>query len=159
LYSVAFCRKHPELRATLFDLPAARPVAEETLKTSDVQDRVTVVDGDFLVDELGAEHDIILLFNVARILPRDQLQPLFGRLRAALKQGGRLVLLDQFAESLPTKFLQANARLINLELFNATKGDIHRVDDIVRWLGEAGFARCRIVRLKRAGGQGLVIAS
>src|SRR5262249_19177416 len=50
---VAACRRYPNLRATVFDLPAAVPLAGELIATeTDVASRLTVVAGDFFVDDL-----------------------------------------------------------------------------------------------------------
>lgn len=158
LFAARFCQAHPELRAEVLDGPQAREVAEETFAAEGVQARVAFREGDALHSPLGEGLDAALLFAVARVLPRDVLRALFGRLRAALAPGGRLVVLDQLDDAPKTRLSRANAKLIELELFGATPGDLHSARDLSGWLVEAGFTQPARVHLRRAGGQQLLIA-
>src|SRR5204863_3218238 len=50
--AVAACGRYPDLRAVVFDLPAAVPLAQQLVTASPVADRVEVVAGDFFTDPL-----------------------------------------------------------------------------------------------------------
>ena len=39
-HAIHFCLKHPDLRATVFDLPTTRPFAEETIRKAALADRI-----------------------------------------------------------------------------------------------------------------------
>lgn len=157
LYSCRYCQAYPELSATVLDWAPAREVAEETIVEEGVDDRVEFRVGDFLRDDLGQDWDVIFLFAVARLLPPEKLGLAFKKIAEALAPGGSFVLLDQLVDELPTRFLQANAKLINLELFNSSRGDIYPVGDIARRMREAGLVPDKPIRLKRSGGQGVLV--
>jgi hypothetical protein len=52
LYSIEFCRRHPRLSATVFDLPQALETARETIATENMATRVALQAGDFWEDDL-----------------------------------------------------------------------------------------------------------
>lgn len=158
LFAARFCRRYPSLSAVVLDGPAAREVALETIAAEGMEGRVEYRSGDALTDDLGQGWDVALLFNVARALPREPLAALLRRIAGALTDGGRLVILDQLEERPSTPLRRANARLIELELFAASPGDLHRAEDLTLWIAEAGFAPPRRIALKRAGGQQLLVA-
>ena len=81
-----------------------------------------------------------------------------GHAAGEVASGIAIQALATLVERPPTPFLRANARLIDLELFNATRGDIHRGDDLVRWLDEAGLRTTARFPLRRSGGQGVIVA-
>jgi SAM-dependent methyltransferase len=174
LFAARFCRAHSELTAVVLDFAAAREVAEETIEAEGLRGRVEFRAGDFLAENSGDAigtagippanamgqnfWDVVLLFSVARVLPRETLGRLLRRIAEITADGGQLVLLDQLAEHPASPFRRANARLIELELFSAAPGDLHRADDLSRWIAEAGFTPPRRIRLRRAGGQELLVA-
>jgi predicted O-methyltransferase YrrM len=159
-YSVQFCRRYPELKATVLDSAHARSVAEQTLAAEGMRDRIEFREGDLFKDEdLGAGYDVALLFNVARMMEPEALASLFRRIARVLGAGGQLVILDQFGESSSSDFMSANARLINLEIFNGSFGDVHSASDVESWALANGFATTRTFDLRRSGGQGVIVAT
>ncbi len=62
--AIAACERYSTLQATVFDLPAARPLAEKIIAESQVGQRVRVVSGDFFTDELPQAD----LFALGRII-------------------------------------------------------------------------------------------
>src|SRR4029077_13806637 len=52
--AIAACQHYPDLRATVFDLAEAAPLAREIVGESNVADRVSITAGDFFVDALPA---------------------------------------------------------------------------------------------------------
>ena len=63
-YSIGFCRRYPQLSATIFDLPGALKLGQETIAAERISDRIWVQEGDFWVDDLGDSYDVALLFNI-----------------------------------------------------------------------------------------------
>jgi len=58
LYSIRFCRRHPRLMATVFDLPQALDAARQTIVAERMTDRVSVQRGNFAHDDLGSGYDV-----------------------------------------------------------------------------------------------------
>jgi acetylserotonin N-methyltransferase len=95
--AVAACRLYPELRAILFDLPAAAPLAKEMIRATDVAARIEIVSGDFFTDALP-EAD---LFAVGRILhdwSEDKIRLLLSKIYDRLPQGGGLLVLEKLLD-------------------------------------------------------------
>jgi hypothetical protein len=157
-FSAAFCRRHPQLAATVLDLPSARGVAEETIAQEKMQGRVTFQEGSFHEVDVGGGWDVVLLFAVARTLSVEPLRALLGKIAAALTPDGRLVVMDQFNERLTSPFMRANAAVINLELLNGSPGDVYSVGEVQRLLEGAGLTSTRFIPLRRSGGQGVIVA-
>jgi len=158
-YSAAFCAEHPQLQATILDRAEARDLARTTIAEAGQADRVSFEEGDFITGELGQGFDVVLLFNVMRIFTPEQNQQLLGKVAGALNQGGQVFIMDQLGHSAASSFSRANARLVELELFNATQGRIYTPDEVMEILGHAGFSGRRQRPLPRSPGLGLVTAT
>ena len=82
-FLVAMLSAHTQLQATLFEFPAVAGVARQVLAGTAVADRITVVEGDFLRDQLPSGHDLLLIANVIHLFQPQVNRELLGRLRKA----------------------------------------------------------------------------
>ncbi len=96
--AIAFAEEWPTLRCTVFDLPEPCGIAREQVTAAGLDDRVDVVAGDFLVDPIGADFDMIYLSNIIHSLSPDETALLFGKCFAALVPGGRLLVKDFYLD-------------------------------------------------------------
>ncbi|WND35038.1 methyltransferase [Streptomyces sp. BB1-1-1] len=95
----AILRAAPETRGTLLDLPGAAARARERIVAAGMDGRIDIVSGDFF-DELPVSADVVVLsFVLLNWSDTDALR-ILGRCRAALRPGGRIVLLER-AEAPP----------------------------------------------------------
>lgn len=93
-YSAFLCRRNPDLRATIWDLPVAIGVARRCVAAQpDVRDRISFVEGDWDTDDFGSGYDALLFSNVLHGMPSDP-HPKFEKARAALEPGGLLIVQD-----------------------------------------------------------------
>lgn len=88
-YSIAFAQRYPELKVVLYDLPKVVPLASQFVRNFGMEDRIQVVEGNFLTDSIGTDYDAILCAN---ILHRDKRAIVLPKVHAALKPGGQLVV-------------------------------------------------------------------
>jgi hypothetical protein len=157
-YCIQFCRSHPGLSGVILDWEPAGPVARQNISDAGLSDRVTFRSGDFLSESIGAGYDVILMFNVIRILDGAGLSALLVKVRDALSPGGTVVILDHMGYNPGSRFMSANAFLILLEIYNSTIGRIHKASDVSRMLGDAGFSHVSKKNLSRSPGLSLVQA-
>jgi SAM-dependent methyltransferase len=144
-YAAAFLRAAPELRATLFDLPAVVEIARERLLEAGLLDRVTLVGGDFESDELPGGHDIAWLSAIIHQNGPAQNDALYGRLFRALAPGGRLVIRDHVMDPDRTRPRAGALFAINM-LVGTAHGGTYTFDEIRAGLERAGFVRVRALR-------------
>src|SRR5262245_23844805 len=118
--AVAACRRYPGLTATVFDLPAAVPLAEEMVAAEkDVAGRVTVKAGDFFTDALPPAD----LYAVGRILHdwgEEKIQRLLSAVIAALPAGGALLVAEKLLDD--TRDGPAWAQLQSLNMLVCAEG-------------------------------------
>jgi len=158
-YSVAFCRWHPGLSATVFDQAPAAAAAKTTIDAEGMSGRVGIRIGDFWRDELGTGYDVALLFNIVHANVPERNIALLQRIGAALNGGGHVVILDQLPTRGASRVAEAVARLQGLNMFNAEEGRAYAFEEIARWLAASGFSQVRRVALPRSPGFGLVVAT
>ncbi|MFZ2097310.1 MAG: class I SAM-dependent methyltransferase [Anaerolineales bacterium] len=157
LYSIRFCQRYADLHATIFDWPQALKIAERTITTEGLNERIELHNGDIWKDDLGRDYDVALLFNVIHMYSPDKNIVLIQRVKNALKQGGILVIMDQVASKGRGSAAKAIAKLQGLQLFNSVMGQTYPADEIALWLEHTGFSRIQSQMLLKAPSSGLVI--
>jgi SAM-dependent methyltransferase len=159
LYSVRFCRRHPGLTATIFDLPQGLESARRTIAAEQMGDRVGMQEGDFTRDDLGTGYDVVLLFNILHSRQPSENVALLGKVARALVPGGIVVIMGQLPDSASSGVGEAVSRLQALNMFNAEAAEAYPYEDIARWLESAGVAGVRRVRMLKSPGFALVLGT
>lgn len=139
LYAIDLCRRHPDLGATVFDVPPALEAVEDEVAAADVGERVTLVGGDYWTDELGSDHDVALVFNVIHAHDAAGNQELFERLAGALAPGGRIAVLDQLAGSARMPVGKSGLGFVGLTYLTTLGAETHLFEEVETWLRAAGF--------------------
>ncbi len=157
LYSIKFCRRYPDLSATVFDLPPALEVAREAIAAEDMLGRVVVQPGNVWQDDFGGGYDVVLLFNLIHAFSPDENIELLHKISSALNPGGLIVILEQLQGKAIGSTAMTLARLQALNFFNDLDAQTYKFDEIACWLTEAGFIHPRQVNLPKIPGFGLVL--
>jgi SAM-dependent methyltransferase len=140
-YSMALCRHHPGLHATIVDLPGSARVGREIVSGAGMEDRVRHVVGDMFEADFGGPHDAALAFNIIHHLTPDRIRELFGRIRAALRPGAHLCVLDLYDR--PEGRKPDSGSILGL-FFHLTSGaDTYTREQVFSWLEESGFGSPR----------------
>lgn len=151
VYSVELLRRHPELHATLFDLPQA-------LASAETHPRLTPRAGSFLDDDLGEGYDVALAFNVLHGLDDAEAAHLLSRVAAALNPGGTVVVGDQFRGPAPGRASRTLLDLLDLNYLIAVGGRVRTFKEVAALLTAAGFTRPRHRRPLRSPATELAVA-
>ena len=136
-FSMALCRRHEGLRATVVDLPGSARVGRQIVAEAGMEDRVRHLVGDMFEVDYGGTYDGALCFNIVHHLTPDQARTLFDRIRAALRPGAPLAVLDLY-DSPPGR--RATLPAILGLFFQLTSGaDTYSVEEVSLWMRESGF--------------------
>ena len=91
-WSLHFCRQHPALQATVFDLPASESIFRESIMKSTLTERIHFVAGDFLQQPLGTGFDVAWLSHVLHGEGPENAATLVRQAATALAPGGSLLI-------------------------------------------------------------------
>ena len=97
----------------------------------------------------------MLCFNLLHHLEPDQIVSLFGKIREALAPGGRLAIMDAFAD--PGRRSSAAANFLGLFVYLSSGSAVRTPAQLRGWLHQAGFSAPRRKRVLRIPGQGLYV--
>jgi O-methyltransferase domain len=138
-FSMALCRHHPGLKATVVDLPGSARIGREIVSGAGMEDRVHHVEGDMFEADFGGPHDGALCFNIVHHQMPEQARELFVRVRAALRPGAPLCVLDLYDR--PDNRRPDSGSILGL-FFHLTSGaDTYTIEQVSTWLAESGFER------------------
>ena len=137
-WTMAFLDAVPEARATLFDLPAVIPMAQQRLSDAGLSDKVTLVAGDYYADDLPAGIDLAWLGAICHQNSRRQNRELFARIHKALTDDGLVVIRDVVMD--PSHTSPERGALFAVNMLVATEGgNAYALDEYREDLSEAGF--------------------
>ena len=137
-YALSFARDHPHLRATVFELPKAAALARENVAAWGLADRVTVVEGDFLIDEFPPGHDLIFMSNILHGQPPEENAALFQRVVRAAPSGGRVAVRDVIMEPGLDAPQFGAVFAVNM-LLHTSGGRCYALREITDWMTAAGL--------------------
>lgn len=156
--SVVVCRRHPELRATVLDLPEAVEHAGPILAREGMGERVVLRAGDALTDDLGdAAYDLIVMFSLVHHFDDPTNRQLMRRAARALRPGGYVVIGDALRPTSPGKGGQQRA-FFDLYFALTSHSGLWTFDEMRSWQEAAGLTPRRSISLVPGGGFGLQVA-
>ncbi len=129
----ALLRAHPGLHGILCDLPHVVDRSGPVL--ADVRDRVDVVAGSFF-DSVPAGADCYLLRRILHDWPDDECRSILARVREAMPEGGRLLVLDAVVGAPNT---DPEAAFLDLMMLVSASGRERTAPQWEGLLGDAGF--------------------
>jgi hypothetical protein len=155
-FSMALCRRHEGLRATIVDLPGSARIGREIVSAAGMSERVEHVEGDMFATELGGPHDGALLFNIVHHLSPEQSRTIFSRVAEALAPGAPLCVLELFDRE--PGHAPDTGSYLGL-FFHLTSGaDTYSRHDVSEWLSSSGFGAVREKTLPQLPGLALLRA-
>lgn len=137
-FSRMLAEQQPSLRVTQFDLPPVLAVAEELTEGSPAADRIEFCAGDYHEDDLPEGFDCALLCGAVHQESEESAAALFAKVRRAIKEEGRFLLVDMMLEPDRCGPLFSNLFSINMML-TSPQGRVLTADVLTRLLYDAGF--------------------
>jgi SAM-dependent methyltransferase len=148
-FSMAMCRRHPGLQATVLDLPPSAAVGREIVEEEGFSDRVSFREGDVFEAGLGEDVDVVSVFNLIHHLPEERDRELCRMARAALRPGGCLVIGDS-ARPEPGEQVSEHGAISSLLFYAWSHSRNFRPSEIRAWMREAGFGEVETHRNERS---------
>jgi precorrin-6B methylase 2 len=136
-YPIRFCLQHPQLRATIFELPGTLEVTRQFVDAAPCRDRIELVAGDFNHDPLPAGFGMAFLSNIIHGEDEDANQRLMRAVFASLQSGGRIVIKDHILNADLTS--PAVGAIFSMQMLLFARGRDYGFDEVRRWLQQAGF--------------------
>ena len=134
--AIAACERYAELRAVVFDLPRATPLAQEQVAKSAAHQRIEVVAGDFFEDELP-EADLYYVGRILHDWTEAKIERLLGRVFARLPEGGALLIGEKLLEEDGVGPLAASMQSLNMLI--VTEGRERSLSEYAGLLRRVGF--------------------
>jgi len=154
-YAIHFCQHHPQLQATIFDLPSTRPIAEQTVAKFALEARIDFVAGDFVEDPLPSGFDVAWLSHVLHGEGEVACARLLQKAVAALEPGGQLLVQEFILEGERTAPLFPALFSLNM-LIGTTQGQAYSEPQLRQMLAAAGLTNVARLPLEMPNGSGIV---
>jgi len=157
-FSVALVEHNPGLRATVFDVPSTLAVTRAVVEASDVQDRITLQEGNYHEDEFGAadSNDVVLISGVLGAEGEESCLRLLAKAHRSLEPGGVLVIRDYMTDEQGGSLVAA---LFSLHMIMVTdQGQTHSEAEMVDWVARAGFEGPKLEHMPAPDESTLVLA-
>ncbi|PTL81305.1 methyltransferase [Vitiosangium sp. GDMCC 1.1324] len=143
LHSMAFCKKHPQLTATVMDLPEALANTGHAIAKEGLSQRVELRRGNFLKEQIGEGYDVVLLFEIVHNHTFEENQELLKKISRALNPGGIVIVL----EDVKTEKIDAHNTAFSLAMFACSGDRTYSLQEINTWFDAAGLKQSNVIRL------------
>jgi acetylserotonin O-methyltransferase len=135
--AIAACQRYPALRAVVFDLPDAVPLAREIVAVSPASHRIDVVAGDFFTDPLP-EGDLYALGRILHDWAEEKILRLLTRIHERLPPGGGLLIAEKLLNE--DRSGPRWAQMQSLNMLTCTEGKERTLSEYEALLKRVGFA-------------------
>lgn len=150
--SLCLARRYPQLQATIFDRAAFKPLAEEFIQQTKLEDRVQFQAGNPDEGCPGAEADLMLLPHILSRRSRAAIPGILEAIRKSLRPGGALIVTEFLLEDSKAEPREAALFRLNVVASYGPKntGVLTR-SELYALLRDAGFTNVDMVGLPMFG--------
>ncbi len=137
--AIAMTEIHPQLFATVVDLPQITPITKKTIIKANAQDRVEVISADLTIEPIPGEYDVAFLSSIIQVVSADEARKIILNVGNTVKPGGWLYIMGS-GILMDSRLSPPAAVGINLVLINVyDHGQSYSETEHRSWLEEAGF--------------------
>ena len=155
-FSVVLCRKYPDLKSVVLDLPEAVSHAAAILAEEKMGVRVMHRPGNALTDHLGVgSADIVFMSQLVHHFTDEQNRALMKKIVLALRPGGVCVMLESIRPKEPGEDSQA-AALLDLYFAMLSESGTWPLETLQDWLQSTGLKTLKPMWLRSMPGAALV---
>jgi SAM-dependent methyltransferase len=94
-FVLRICRKHPEIHATVFDLPLVCDIGLEHVRSEPEANRISFVRGNALKDDLPGGFDLVTFKSMLHDWPEKEAGHFIAKAALSLKPGGTLLIFER----------------------------------------------------------------
>ena len=147
-YSIALCGANPQLKAVVVDRKEPLSIAKPLVEEHNLQDRITLLEGDFLEVDVGTNYDAALISGVVLIKPEKDSRRLFKRAYDALVPGGMVIVQDYLRiDHSPERMrLDTMEHMYVMVAFDPGAAD-REGEEVASWLQDTGFENTQMIPL------------
>jgi O-methyltransferase domain len=156
LLGAAICRRHPPMRSSVIDLPAAVAHARELAAREGLGELVEHREGDLTRDDLGSGWDVALLSSILHHFVPSQIVEIVGRVHRAVAEHGTVAIWERERPRRAAAPSEGDGVALFFRL-TSTAG-AYSGEEYAAWLLHAGFRAIKIVRPRLSPGNVLVHA-
>lgn len=150
-YSILFCRKYPQLQATILDIQPGIEAGKRTALQTGMSNRMSFLCADIVQDdfsiELATTYDVALYFHIAHLLPPEINAGVLQKVARTLKPGGTLVFVDQVTDQTHGSRLASLMVQIMALTMTTLGGTCYPFSTVKGWLEQSGMGNVRRHRL------------
>lgn len=96
-FALQFCRRHPELRATVFDLPLVCELGLDHVLPHPERSRISFISGDLREQQLPSGYDLITFKSMLHDWPAQDARLFIDKAARALAPGGTMLIFERGA--------------------------------------------------------------
>jgi hypothetical protein len=155
-YGIAVAKRNPLAEIFAQDWPAVLEMAVANARDAGVSQRYHAIPGDVFSANLGERYDVALITNFLPDLGPAECEQLLARIRSALANQGRAVVL----QCIPgvDRLSPPNGPSLALSLLVQTpEGDVYTCQELAEMFKRAGFARTEMRELGPSANQHVMI--
>jgi hypothetical protein len=131
--------RHPHLSFRSFDLPPVGPHAQRHIDEAGMSDRIEVVVGDFLVDELPMA-DVVTMGNILHDWDLEHKKLLIRKAYDALPEGGAFIAIENVIDDARRENAFGLLMSLNMLIEFGQGGFDYTGADFREWCSEVGFS-------------------
>jgi ubiquinone/menaquinone biosynthesis C-methylase UbiE len=138
MFGITIAQRNPSAQIVAVDWKSVLAVAEENAQAAGVHERFSTIAGDAFAVELGSGYDVALVTNFLHHFDPTTCTGLLKKIGAAIKPGGRVVILE-FVPN-PDRVTPPMAAAFSLTMLADTvAGDAYTFAELRQQLEDAGF--------------------
>jgi precorrin-6B methylase 2 len=138
-YAIEFVNAKKEISSTVFDLPDVIPLTQKYITDAGLQDKIKTIKGNYLVDDIGKDYDLIFLSAIIHSNSFEENKKLVQKCADALTKKGQIVIQDFVMDEERTSPALGTFFALNM-LVNTQNGDTYTQQEISSWLKSAGLS-------------------
>ena len=143
MFGITFAQRNANLQVTALDWKNVLAVAEENARRAGIAARFHLLPGSAFDVPFGDGYDLVLLPNILHHFDYAGCEKLLAKTRAALKPGGRAVIVE-FVPNDDRLGPPDAVRFALVMLAGTPSGDAYTFADYQKMLGKVGFERATL---------------
>ncbi len=137
-YAIALAKRYPRLEGVVLDQTVT--VARRLIRRHRLEHRLRARAGSIFKAALGNGYDAVLVSNVIHVFNERENRSLLKRVRASLRPGGKVFIVEFFLDDSLTR--PAKASVFSLMMYKFTAGGrCYSWSEVEGWLKGLGFGR------------------